>query len=86
VLRFWNHQVRQELDSVWRSIWFAFEERQKNNPHLHPLPLAKGEVTQCLKRNITPARRVAPLLALRQKRQAVFPLRFSPCCKGRGLR
>lgn len=32
VLRFWNHQVRQELDSVLRAIWFALEKRQKNNP------------------------------------------------------
>src|SRR6266550_352467 len=27
VLRFWNHQVRQELDSVLRAIWFALEEQ-----------------------------------------------------------
>jgi very-short-patch-repair endonuclease len=27
VLRFWNHQVRQELDSVLRAIWLALEER-----------------------------------------------------------
>jgi very-short-patch-repair endonuclease len=27
VLRFWNHQVRQELDSVLRAIWFALEAR-----------------------------------------------------------
>src|SRR6266542_1392161 len=32
VLRFWNHQIRQELDSVLRAIWFALEERQQNNP------------------------------------------------------
>ena len=32
VLRFWNHQVRQELDSVLRAIWFALDERLKNNP------------------------------------------------------
>jgi hypothetical protein len=25
VLRFWNHQVRQELDSVLQAIWFALE-------------------------------------------------------------
>ena len=43
VLRFWNHQVRRELDSVLRAIWFALGERQQNNPHLHPLPLGKGE-------------------------------------------
>jgi very-short-patch-repair endonuclease len=45
VLRFWNHQVRQELNSVLRAIWFALEERQKIIPHLHPLPLAKGEAS-----------------------------------------
>src|SRR5215475_2423911 len=27
VLRFWNHQVRYELDSVLKAIWFALEER-----------------------------------------------------------
>ena len=43
VLRFWNHQVRQELDSVLRAIWFALEQRQQINPHLSPLPLGKGE-------------------------------------------
>jgi very-short-patch-repair endonuclease len=32
VLRFWNHQVRQELDSVLRAIWFALEERQEEKP------------------------------------------------------
>ena len=32
LLRFWNHQVRQELDSVLRAIWFALEERQQSNP------------------------------------------------------
>jgi type I restriction enzyme M protein len=32
VLRFWNHQVREELDSVLRAICFALEERAGNNP------------------------------------------------------
>jgi very-short-patch-repair endonuclease len=27
VLRFWNHQVRYELDSVLKAIWFALEKR-----------------------------------------------------------
>jgi very-short-patch-repair endonuclease len=27
VLRFWNRQVREELDSVLRSIWFTLQER-----------------------------------------------------------
>jgi len=42
VLRFWNHQIRQELDSVLRAIWFAFEERQKNNPSPSSSPFGKG--------------------------------------------
>src|SRR5262249_10033679 len=27
VPRFWNHQVRYELDSVLKAIWFALEQR-----------------------------------------------------------
>ena len=42
VLRFWNHQVRRELDSVLRAIWFALEERQKNNPSPLSSPFGKG--------------------------------------------
>jgi very-short-patch-repair endonuclease len=41
VLRFWNHQVRQELSSVLRAIWRRSD--RKIIPHLHPLPLVKGE-------------------------------------------
>jgi very-short-patch-repair endonuclease len=29
VLRFWNHQILKELDSVLRAIWFALQERQQ---------------------------------------------------------
>ena len=32
VLRFWNHQVRQELDSVLRAIWIALQERWQDKP------------------------------------------------------
>lgn len=32
ILRFWNRQVREELDSVLASIWFALEERTGRNP------------------------------------------------------
>jgi very-short-patch-repair endonuclease len=32
VLRFWNHQVRYELDSVLKAIWFALEERGFSQP------------------------------------------------------
>ena len=42
VLRFWNHQVRRELDSVLRAIWFALEKRQKNNPSPSSSPFGKG--------------------------------------------
>jgi very-short-patch-repair endonuclease len=32
VLRFWNHQVREELDSVLEAIWSALEDRDRSNP------------------------------------------------------
>jgi len=32
VLRFWNHQVRRELDGVLRAIWIALQQRQQDNP------------------------------------------------------
>jgi very-short-patch-repair endonuclease len=32
VLRFWNHQVRKELDSVLQAIWLALERRCGKNP------------------------------------------------------
>ena len=32
VLRFWNHQVRQALDSVLQAIWFALQERCSSKP------------------------------------------------------
>lgn len=32
VIRFWNHQVRTDLDSVLRAIWFAIEKCLKGNP------------------------------------------------------
>src|SRR5436190_13722827 len=46
VLRFWNHQVRQELDSVLRAIWFALEERRQSKPSPSSSPFGKrrGEV------------------------------------------
>jgi len=42
LLRFWNHQIRQELDSVLRAIWFALEKRQQNNPSPSSSPFGKG--------------------------------------------
>ena len=32
VVRFWNHQVREELDSVLEAIWLALENRTRSNP------------------------------------------------------
>ena len=32
VIRFWNHQVREDLDSVLETIWLALEERERDNP------------------------------------------------------
>jgi very-short-patch-repair endonuclease len=32
VLRFWNHHVRSELDSILQAIWFALNERLPENP------------------------------------------------------
>lgn len=32
VLRFWNHRIRQELDSVLQAIWFALQKRCSSNP------------------------------------------------------
>jgi very-short-patch-repair endonuclease len=41
VLRFWNHQVRQELDSVLTAIWLALERRAVRNPLLQSSPFEK---------------------------------------------
>jgi very-short-patch-repair endonuclease len=32
VIRFWNHQIREELDSVLETIWLALEQRASSNP------------------------------------------------------
>jgi very-short-patch-repair endonuclease len=32
VVRFWNHQIREEVDSVLEAIWLALEEHAPNNP------------------------------------------------------
>ncbi len=32
VVRFWNHQVREELDSVLQAIWFALEAQTGRDP------------------------------------------------------
>jgi very-short-patch-repair endonuclease len=41
VLRFWNHQVRYELDSVLKAIWFALEERPSPQPLPQSSPLRR---------------------------------------------
>ena len=47
VLRFWNHQVRYELDSVLKAIWFALEERplSQPSPQSSPLPRERRALT-----------------------------------------
>jgi very-short-patch-repair endonuclease len=42
VVRFWNHQVREELDSVLQAIWLALEKRAPNNPSPQSSPFDKG--------------------------------------------
>ena len=42
VLRFRNHQVCRELDSVLQAIWFALEQRQLHNPSPSSSPFGKG--------------------------------------------
>lgn len=42
VIRFWNHQVREELESVVETIWLALEERNTTNPSPSSSPFAKG--------------------------------------------
>jgi len=42
VLGFWNHQVRQELDSVLKAIWFALQERCSSKPSPQSSAFAKG--------------------------------------------
>jgi adenine-specific DNA-methyltransferase len=41
VLRFWNHQVRYELDSVLKVIWFALDERDFAKPSPQSSPLRR---------------------------------------------
>ena len=40
VLRFWNNEVLQEIESVKEKIWMAVRELQ---PHPHPGPPLEGE-------------------------------------------
>ena len=42
VVRFWNHQVREELDSVLQAIWLALEKRTTNDPSPSSSPFEKG--------------------------------------------
>ena len=43
VLRFWNHQVRYERDSVSKAIWFALEKRLLSQPSPQSSSLPKGQ-------------------------------------------
>lgn len=47
VLRFWNHHVRQELDSVLKAIWFALEERAVSQPSPQSSPLRRERRVSC---------------------------------------
>jgi very-short-patch-repair endonuclease len=47
VLRFWNHQVRYELDSVLKAIWFALEERTLSQPSPQSSPLRRERRVLC---------------------------------------
>src|SRR5207249_658049 len=42
VLRFWNHRVREELESVVEAIWLALEEPNAANPSPSSSAFAKG--------------------------------------------
>ncbi|PYL62992.1 MAG: hypothetical protein DMF25_11275 [Verrucomicrobia bacterium] len=42
VVRFWNHRVREELDSVLRAIWLTLEKRSSSNPSPQSSPFSKG--------------------------------------------
>jgi very-short-patch-repair endonuclease len=42
VLRFWNHQLRENIDSVLEAIWFELKKCSENNPSPQSSPFAKG--------------------------------------------
>ncbi len=45
VLRFWNHEVLQEIEGVRERIWVAVREEQ---PHPHPGPPLEGEGVEAI--------------------------------------
>jgi len=45
VLRFWNHQVRYELDSVLKAISFALEKRRLSQPSPQSSPFRRERRT-----------------------------------------
>jgi very-short-patch-repair endonuclease len=47
VLRFWNHQLRENVDNVLEAIWFALEQRRGNNPAPQSSPFDKGRGSSC---------------------------------------
>lgn len=38
VLRFWNHEVLGQLDTVKERIWLELQRTGQPHPHLNPLP------------------------------------------------
>jgi very-short-patch-repair endonuclease len=42
VLRFWNHEVLQNIQTVKENIWMTIQEKQKET-HPHPNPPLEGE-------------------------------------------
>jgi very-short-patch-repair endonuclease len=52
VLRFWNHEVLEQLEAVKERIWV---ELQRVGPHPHPDPLPEGEGVPCSPGGIVPS-------------------------------
>jgi very-short-patch-repair endonuclease len=42
VLRFWNHQLRENFDSVLEAIWFELERRANPSPQSSPFEKGRG--------------------------------------------
>ena len=38
ILRFWNHEVLGNIESVKKRIWLELQKTSKPHPHLDPLP------------------------------------------------
>jgi very-short-patch-repair endonuclease len=44
VRRFWNHQIREELDSVRETIWLLIEQRKETHPSPQSSPLKRARL------------------------------------------